>query len=157
MLGIFSIDSRCHIGFWWKLLNFLKLIHTFTQRSMTRNYGWYWPLLLFMSTKLLVVVWTSHVHCQRVFRNKPCYAFKYAHLSESITSEILGLWGSFFFKKLEISCRFQKYKKNQKKTTNMPQKISAFLDNLIWIDNGKFSQLIREYSELAGNVLSSSP
>ena len=33
----------------------------------------------------------------RVFRNKTFYAFKLARLSESITSEILELWGSFFF------------------------------------------------------------
>ena len=36
------------------------------------------------------------------------------------------------------------------------QKSSGFLDNLICIGNGKFSLLIREYSQLAGNVLSSS-
>ena len=39
----------------------------------------------------------------------------------------------------------------------MQQKISAFLDNLIWIGTGKFSLLVREYSYVAGNVLSSSP
>ena len=39
----------------------------------------------------------------------------------------------------------------------MQQKISSFLKNLIWIGNGKFSLLIREYSQLAGNLLSSSP
>ena len=38
----------------------------------------------------------------------------------------------------------------------MPQKVSGFLDNLIWIGKGKFSQLLREYSQLAVNVLTSS-
>ena len=33
--------------------------------------------------------------------------------------------------------------KNAKK---MQQKIDGFLDNLIWIGNGKFSLLLREYS-----------
>ena len=32
-------------------------------------------------------------------------------------------------------------------------KIDGFLDNLIWIGNGKFSLLLREYSQLAVNVL----
>ena len=35
----------------------------------------------------------------------------------------------------------------------MQQKIDGFLDNLIWIGNGKFSLLLREYSLLAVNVL----
>ena len=38
----------------------------------------------------------------------------------------------------------------------MPQKVSGFLDNLIWIGKGKFSLLLREYSQLAVNVLTSS-
>ena len=42
-----------------------------------------------------------------------------------------------------------------KKKKKKRQKISGFLDNLICIGNGKFFQLIREYSQLAGNVLSS--
>ena len=33
------------------------------------------------------------------------------------------------------------------------QKIYGFLDNLIWIGNGNFSLLLREYSQLAVNVL----
>ena len=33
-------------------------------------------------------------------RNKPCYTFKEAHLSESTTSEILELSGSFFFQNI---------------------------------------------------------
>ena len=32
-----------------------------------------------------------------------------------------------------------------------------FSDTLIWIGNGKFSLLLREYSQLAVNVLTSSP
>ena len=55
----------------------------------------------------------------------------------------------FSFKTLEISCRFQKCKKK-------PQKIYGFSDNLIEVGNGKFSLLIREYSKLAVNALSSS-
>ena len=43
--------------------------------------------------------------------------------------------------------------KNAKK---LPQNIDGFLDNLISDGNGKFSLLIREYSKLAVNVLSSS-
>ena len=35
----------------------------------------------------------------------------------------------------------------------MQQKIYDFLDNLIWIGNGKFSLLLREYSQLAVNEL----
>ena len=33
----------------------------------------------------------------------------------------------------------------------------VFLDNLIWIGNGKFSLLLPEYSYLAVKVLTSSP
>ena len=39
----------------------------------------------------------------------------------------------------------------------MPQKIYGFLDNLAEFGDGTFSLLIREYSQLAVNVLSSSP
>ena len=39
----------------------------------------------------------------------------------------------------------------------MPQKIYGFLDNLAEFGNAIFSLLIREYSQLAVNVLSSSP
>ena len=35
----------------------------------------------------------------------------------------------------------------------MQQKVYGFLDNLIWIDNSKFSLLLREYSQLAVNLL----
>ena len=35
----------------------------------------------------------------------------------------------------------------------MQQKVYGFLDNLTWIGNGKFSLLLREYSQLAVNVL----
>ena len=38
----------------------------------------------------------------------------------------------------------------------MQQKIYGFLDNLIWIGNGKFSLLLWEYSQLALNVLTRS-
>ena len=37
------------------------------------------------------------------------------------------------------------------------QMVYTFLDNLTWIGNGKFSPVLREYSHLAANVLSSSP
>ena len=33
----------------------------------------------------------------------------------------------------------------------MRQKVSGFLDNLIWIGNGKFSLLLREVSDLIKN------
>ena len=39
----------------------------------------------------------------------------------------------------------------------MPQKIHGFLDNLAEFGNGKLFLLIREYSQLAVNVLWSSP
>ena len=35
------------------------------------------------------------------------------------------------------------------------QKFYGFLDNLIWIGHGKFSLLLREYSQSRVNVLSS--
>ena len=57
---------------------------------------------------------------------------------ESITSELLDLWGSFFAEhwKFNVDC------KNAKK---MQQKIYGFIDNLISIGNVKFSVLLREY------------
>ena len=39
----------------------------------------------------------------------------------------------------------------------MPEKIYGFLDNLAEFGNGTFFLLIREYSQLAVNVSSSSP
>ena len=39
----------------------------------------------------------------------------------------------------------------------MPEKIDGFLDNLAEFGNGTFFLLIREYSQLAVNVSSSSP
>ena len=39
----------------------------------------------------------------------------------------------------------------------MSQKIYGFSDSLIYGGNGKFSLLIREYSQFGVNVLSSSP
>ena len=39
----------------------------------------------------------------------------------------------------------------------MLQNIYGSLDNLIWIGNGKFCLLLREYWQLAVNVLTSSP
>ena len=58
---------------------------------------------------------------------------------ESITSELLDLWGSFFSEhwKFNVGC---------KKAKKMQQKIDGFIDNLIWIGNVKFSLLLREYS-----------
>ena len=38
----------------------------------------------------------------------------------------------------------------------MQQKIFRFLDNCIYISDGKFSLLLREYSQLGVNVLTSS-
>ena len=51
--------------------------------------------------------------------------------------------------------KFHVDSKNKKKKNQ--QNFFIFLDNLISIGNGKFSQLIREYSELGSNVLSRSP
>ena len=34
---------------------------------------------------------------------------------------------------------------------------NCFMDNLFWIGNGKFSLLLQEYSQLAVNVLKTSP
>ena len=39
----------------------------------------------------------------------------------------------------------------------LKQKIYDFSDRLIYVGNGKFSLLIREYSQLGVNVLSSTP
>ena len=39
----------------------------------------------------------------------------------------------------------------------MAQKIYGFSDSLIYVGSGKFSLLIREYSQFGVNVLSSSP
>ena len=50
-----------------------------------------------------------------------------------------------------------KFHLDSKNAKKIQQIISDFLDKLISMSNGKFSQLIREYSEFAGNVLSSSP
>ena len=46
-----------------------------------------------------------------------------------------------------------KFNVNSKNAKKIPQKIYGFLDNLIWIGKGKFSLLLREYSQLAVNVL----
>ena len=48
----------------------------------------------------------------RVFRNKTFYAFKFARLSESITSEILELMRLIFFSKCS---KFNIHSKNAKK------------------------------------------
>ena len=82
---------------------------------------------------------------------KPSYAFNKAHLSESITSKILDLWGSYF---LSEHWEFHVDKENLKEIS---QKIYGFLDNLISIGNGKFSLLLRANSKLAVDVLTSSP
>ena len=74
---------------------------------------------------------------------------------ESITSEILDLWGRiFYFRTLESSCRYRKCQKKKKKTA---PKSFGFSDNFSWIGNGKFSLLLRKYSLLAVNVLTRSP
>ena len=39
----------------------------------------------------------------------------------------------------------------------MRQIVDGFLDNSIWITNGKFSLLLREYSKLAAKMLTSGP
>ena len=39
----------------------------------------------------------------------------------------------------------------------MRQKVYRFLDHLLWSGKGKFSLLLREYLQLAVNVLPSSP
>ena len=49
-----------------------------------------------------------------------------------------------------------KFNVDSKNAEKISQKVSGFLDNLIWIGNDKFCLLIREYSQFAGNVLSSS-
>ena len=49
-----------------------------------------------------------------------------------------------------------KFHLNWKYFSIIPRKIYGFLDNLIWFGNGKFSLLLREYSELAVNMLTSS-
>ena len=61
---------------------------------------------------------------------------------ESITSETIDLWGSFFLRTLEFSV--DPNKKNKKK--KMEEKVYGFSDNLIGIGNGKFSLLLPEYS-----------
>ena len=39
-----------------------------------------------------------------------------------------------------------KFNVDSKIAKKIPEKIYGFLDNLIWIGNGKFSLLLREYS-----------
>ena len=46
-----------------------------------------------------------------------------------------------------------KFNVNSKNAKELQQKLYGFLDNLIWIGNGKLSLLLREYSWLAVNVL----
>ena len=53
--------------------------------------------------------------------------------------------------------KFNVGSENPKKKKKNWQEIFGFLDNMISIGNVKLSLLIREYSQLAGNVLSSSP
>ena len=50
-------------------------------------------------------------------------------------------------------CKFNADSKIEKKN---PEKIYGFLDNFIWVGNGKFSLLLREYSFLAVNLLTNS-
>ena len=66
---------------------------------------------------------------------------------ESITSEILDLWGSFFFLQNIVDSRvdYNVDSKNAKKKTKPQQNIFGFLDNCIWIGNGKLSLLLQEY------------
>ena len=45
----------------------------------------------------------------------------------------------------------------QQKKKNKGAKIYGFIDNLIWIGNGKFSPLLWEYWYFPVKVLSSSP
>ena len=71
----------------------------------------------------------------------PCYELKQAHVSESITSEILELWGSFFFQNIGNLILISKMQKKK-----MQQKIDAFWDNSALFGNGKFPLLIWEYS-----------
>ena len=55
----------------------------------------------------------------------------------------------FFSERLKLNV-------DSKNAEKISQKVSGFLDNLIWISNDKFCLLIREYSQFAGKVLSSS-
>ena len=55
----------------------------------------------------------------------------------------------FFSERLKFNVDSKKRKENG-------QNISGFLDNLIRIGNDKFCLLIRDYSQFAGNVLSTS-
>ena len=60
----------------------------------------------------------------------------------------------FFFRKSEYSVDPKNiYQKKEK----WKKKFMVFLDNLIWIGNGKFSLLLPEYSYLEVKVLTSSP
>ena len=45
-----------------------------------------------------------------------------------------------------FSSEHWKFNVDSKNAKKMQQKINGFLDNLIWIGNGKFSLLLREYS-----------
>ena len=59
---------------------------------------------------------------------------------ESITSEILDLWG---FPLCSQHCKFNADSKNGRE---MSQKIDGFSDNLTGIGNYKFSLVLGEYS-----------
>ena len=50
-----------------------------------------------------------------------------------------------------------KFNVDPKNVKKKQEKVYNFFDNLIWIGNGKFSLLLWEYSQLAVNVLTSSP
>ena len=74
------------------------------------------------------------------------------HISWSLQlQKYLSYQAHFFFSK---QWKFIVHSKNAKK---MLQKIQGFSNNLIYVGNGKFSVLIREYSYFGVNVLSGSP
>ena len=108
------------------------------------NSNWPWTLKKYDKSTFMEISGVFgicyHVHCQKILGNKPSNAFKSTHLSESITSEILDLWGSFLFSDY---WKFHLVTENAKK---MQQKLYHFLYNLIWFGNGKFSLLQGEYS-----------
>ena len=59
--------------------------------------------------------------------------------------------------KLIFSTDHLKFHVDTKNAKNRSQKVYGFFDNVIRVGNGKLSLLLREYSQLIVNVLTSCP
>ena len=92
-----------------------------------------------------------HVDCSSAFRNSAFDRVVWRSFSQSVISEIHYLLPSSFFPKClkrDVNCI--KWTKNW-------EKFFRFLDNCIWIGNGKFSQSSIGHLPSAVNVLRNIP